>query len=213
MALKALYHLNDVYDASGNLHTLSNTGTVTFTQAIFGNGANYGSSNSSKQLGIADNLDIDGGNITVVLMFKLLSEIGSGYWDIFCQASSTSKVINHIWYEYNSGTRRLNFDRAKNGIANQQFYYNVTLGTSNWHTIVYTYDGSYVRGYLDGSYLNQAAASGSGSSATTSQFFIGYSGIWAYWSSAIYDECAVYDEAKSQSWVAKQYAWAKGKLL
>jgi hypothetical protein len=58
-----------------------------------------------------------------------------------------------IQYQYNGGSRRLNFYYGRGGVGNFANFHLTTLGTSNWHHLVFTYNSSTgeIRGYLDDS--------------------------------------------------------------
>lgn len=208
--LKAIYHLSGTTDSSGNSYHLTNTNTVTFPSAKFNNGADLGPTNTNKELQVANDFGIEGGSISIGLWVKLNTEIGSGTYGIAGQSGATSFVYNYIWYEYNAGTRRLVFTRLKNGTATNSFYYNVALGTSVYHHIVYTFDGSTVKGYFDGNLVTSGASSGNGASGGSDGFEIGrdYSGNFG---SFVADECLVFNSAWSAAEIKNYYAWAKGR--
>jgi hypothetical protein len=169
----AYYKLEDVNDSSGNGYTLTNANTVTFVAAKFGNGASQGTSNTNKYLYTTNTMGIDGGAFSFVGNIKINTEIPSDLYTLFAQANNTSKVYYSIFYEYNGGTRRLKFVRTKQGVVEQSFVYNITLGTTNFYQIGLTYDGTNLYGYVNGQLVGQVAASGNGSSAVTSGFYLG----------------------------------------
>ena len=60
-SLVAYYPLNGVQDFGPSGFTLHNTSSVAFDTGIFFNGADFGTSNSTKELGVTNNLGINGG--------------------------------------------------------------------------------------------------------------------------------------------------------
>jgi len=118
---------------------------------------------SSQYVKKDSDLGITNGAITLSAWIKCNAEISSGLWTISNKKSLANNIKYAIYYDYNAGTRRLRLDRTKLGVADQSAFYNVTLGTSDWHHIVETYDGTYIRGYLNGVLIaGPTAASGNG---------------------------------------------------
>jgi hypothetical protein len=206
--LVASYKLEDVNDSKNSYH-LTNNGTTPFNSALFNNGADGGTTNTGKYLKIANNLGITGGNITVSTWIKLNTEVGSGSYGIFNQESVTNKVGYFIDYEYNSGTRRLNFGRLKKGVSYTSAFYTVTLGTSNWYNLILTFDGSTLVGYLNGVNVGSVSTSGNGTSGTTFDLFGIMAGQadnnWGSYLSGIMDDTNVFSRALSAGEVAELY--------
>lgn len=202
--LKAYYRLENENDYTANVYHLTNNNTVTFSAGKFNNAANFGTSNTNKSLTISNNLGIDGGNISICALVKLSTEIGSGYYSIVSQQSTTSKVKNAIMYNYNSGTRRLEFWRVKNGVAVDGPTYTITLGTSNWYYLVYTYDGTNVRGYVNGVLVGTGASSGNGSAAAASFLDIAQDESGRYYSGLI-DDVSVFNRVLTAAEISQLY--------
>ncbi len=173
--LQGYWRCEDVNDSSSHALTLTNEGSVTFTSAKFFNGANMGTPNTTNYLDeLTNNLNVDGTAITISLWIKLLAEIGAGTFGFANQQSLASHTFNIMYYEYNGGTPRLAFQRYKNGVGGDISYGTATLGTSKFNHIVYVYDNTNVRGYLNGvNVATNVAASGSGSSGGGNGFQIG----------------------------------------
>lgn len=158
------WKLEDLNDSSGNSRTLTNLNTVTFASGRFNNCADFGTANTNKALYVFHDLGVTGGNITISLWVKMRTEIASGEQCFVVQEDAGTFVRNNIRYQYNAGTRRLVFGRVKTNVGDQNTTYNLTMGTSNWYNIVYTYDGANIRGYVNGALVTSpAAASGNGS--------------------------------------------------
>lgn len=164
--LKAYYRLeSDGADSSGNGKTLSPTGSPTYVPGLFGNALRLAT--VSDHLDRADALSIEGGACSIAAWIKQEVEIGSSSVNFIQHNSATINNGNSISYEYNGGTRRLYFRRSKWNVAHQGPFYNVSLGTG-WNHIVYTYDGTNVRGYLNGALVaGPTAASGNGTGTPT----------------------------------------------
>jgi hypothetical protein len=211
--IQGLYHLEDVNDSSGNARTLTNVNTVTFVAGKLRNCADLGNANSNKYLYVANAMGIDGGICSIEILVKLRAEIASSLWVLSAQNIITSsKTSNGIHYEYNGGTRRLSFSRGKNGVAEQASYYNIALGTSNWYLLHYTYDGTYIRGYLNGTLVSgPTAASGNGSAAIgITSFSFGANTEPLYFASALIDGGAIWNRVLSASEILNRYKLLRG---
>lgn len=156
--------------------TLTNNNTVGTGTGFIGTGsADFGTTNTNKYLNVANELGTDGGSISMSLWIKMQTEIASGSDGIIVHGGATSHVNDMIGYDYNAGTRQLQWNRQQQNTANNIYSYNATLGTSNWHHLVYTYDGVTMKGYYDGTEVVSQALSGNGASGTGDGFGIGSS--------------------------------------
>lgn len=200
----AYYKLSDTSDATGNSNTLTNNNSVTFDAGLIGNAADLGSSNTNKFLSIASDFGINGGNITISLWVKLNAEIASSTWGFAYMPANSPGIAYGIVYEYNSGTRRIHIERVKFGGAGADIYTTVTLGTSTWHHIVLTYDGTNLISYLDGIASSPSATSGTGVSTGTTEFDLGNTVTSLYASTKI-DEAGVWSRALSSTEVTQLY--------
>ena len=160
--LRAYYRLeDDGTDSSGNGLTMSPSGSPTYVAGYFGNGVRFPLNTS--YLDVANNMGCTGGVLSISAWLKQETEISSGSVNFVQQNSLTNTIGNSISYEYNGGTRRLYFRRTKWNVAHEGPVYNITLGTGTWFHIVYTYDGTNVRGYVNGALVaGPTAASGNG---------------------------------------------------
>lgn len=160
--LQALYRLDDANDSSGNGRNFTPTGSPTYVSGLFGNCLRLPLNTSS--MNVVHNMGCTGGVISMSVWILQETEIGSASVNFIQQNSATNTIGNSISYEYNAGTRRLYFRRSKWNVAHEGPYYNIALGTTNWTHIVYTYDGTNIRGYVNGSLVaGPTAASGNGS--------------------------------------------------
>jgi len=170
---RAVYHLNDVNDSTSNAYTLTNNGTTLFVAAKIANGADFGIANTTKSLRINNDIGITGGNITMSGLVKLNTEIASITYPLIMQGDSGTHVNYFITYEYNGGTRRLIFNRQRQAISNNQINHNITLGTDNWNHIALTYDGTTMRGFVNGVQVGTLTTSGNGSAYAVDRLLIG----------------------------------------
>ena len=171
-------------EASGNAadsvgaNTLTNNNTVGYassaTAGSLNNCADFGTANANKSLSIASDLGWTGGAISVSMWIKVRTEITSGLYRIMNLCDSGNHVELIFDYNYNGGTKRLEFNRSKILVADQRVTTNVSLGILLWHHLVITYDNTNVRGYLNGTLVGTQAASGNGNNnAETDTFVIG----------------------------------------
>lgn len=214
---KALYHLENTTDSSGNGNTLTNNNSVAFNAAKFGNGADFGSSNSNKSLQILNNLGISNTSITMSCWSKRNAEISTGIQTFFAHNDSTTRTKDYVYYDYNGGTRRLIFSHTKNFVGSADVVYNITLGTNNWYHLAYVFDGTNVYAYLNGLYLGTASTTGNGTTQGHNSFAIGGlpndngTGFNNY-SSSIIDEVIVENRVWSAEEVKKYYTYASGRF-
>lgn len=207
--LVAYYRLEDATDSKGS-RNLTNNNSVSFSAAKFNNGANFGTSNTNKYLSYStDNGGIDGGAMSISLWVKLSTEVvnnGAAY-NFVQQGSSVSKVIYQIGYEEAGGVFYLYFQRVKTGVANPAVKKTVAggLGTSNWHHLVITYDGTNITGYLDGTSAGQTPTTGNGSFATKNGFYIGANYDQDRFVNGLIDDVAFFSYALTSTEVTTLY--------
>lgn len=148
-----------------------------FGSAVAISSADFGSANTNKYLGYTGgNLGISAASsVTVSLWVKLNTEITTGSYGFINLGDTGTQFDQFIWYQWNSGPAiKLSVTRSRNGGTQDVIQYTQALGTSLWHNIVYTYDGTTMILYLDGVLVaSGASGTGSGSSGTTQGVFIG----------------------------------------
>lgn len=199
--LVAYYKLEDTADSKGSA-TLTNNGSVSFGAGKFSNGANLGTSNSSKYLSAAG-LTSAGKEtaITISMWVKMNTELSDGQTKWLCYLAEV--VANYIAFEIryarSGSTYSVYANRRKEGVANEPTSnVNGALGTSSWHHLVLTYDGTTLKVYVDAGTPGTAAASGNGSGAGSEQaeFRLGKSrNIDNVYVDAQYDDVAVWSRA------------------
>ena len=170
-SLEAYYELNESsgtrIDRTANARNLTDTNSnVSGVSGALNNAASIGTA-ANNWLRNTSGHGIDGGAMSMSIWFKARTDITAGAWYIISQTNNGTKTRYFPYYEYNGGTRRLGFHRDKVNVGAQTSDYTVTLGTT-WHHIVLAYDGTNMRGYIDGSLVaGPTAMSGSGSGTAT----------------------------------------------
>ena len=191
--------------------TLTNNNTVGTGTGFIGTGsADFGTTNTNKYLNVANDLGTDGGSISMSFWVKLQTEISTGTDCFIIHGGATSHVNDMVGYDYNGGTRRVAWNRQQQNTANNVYYHTATLGTSNWHHLVYTYDGTTMKGYYDGTEVVSQNLSGNGASGTGDGFGIGGSNRgggpeWFGYSSCYTDEVGVWTRALTGNEVLNLY--------
>lgn len=191
--------------------TLTNNNTVGTGTGFIGTGsADFGTTNTNKYLNVANDLGTDGGSISMSFWVKLQTEISTGTDCFIIHGGATSHVNDMVGYDYNGGTRRVAWNRQQQNTANNVYYHTATLGTSNWHHLVYTYDGTTMKGYYDGTEVVSQNLSGNGASGTGDGFGIGGSNRgggpeWFGYSSCYTDEVGVWTRAITGAEVTSLY--------
>lgn len=204
-SIKAYYALENVNDGSVNAYNLTNNNAVTFTNAKFFSGANFGAVNSNKSLTVTTDFGLaSAGAVTYSCWIKLLAEIDTGRWTFVSHTTSATTAYYSITYDYNAGTIRLEFARVKGGVASQAYQHNITLGTTNFYHLALVYDSTNVNGYINGVYVGQAAASGTGD-ARDPYFSIGKVIGYSEFASALIDEVVVWFTALTATEIIKVF--------
>ncbi len=165
--LQEYYKLEDTSGKNGN--TLTNNNSVAFNAAKFLNGADLGSADGNKTLSQASAFSYAGGAYSITFWVKINTEPGSGVLYDLIQLSdvTTSHTQLYLAYYNPAGTPELYFARTRINVADDVATFNVTLGTSVFHHMVFTYDATNIRVYLDGVLVaGPTAASGTGTLGT-----------------------------------------------
>ena len=174
--LAAYYRLENISDNTPSpSHDLTNSGSVIFTPVKFNNGANFGTANTNQILSVASNLGVSGANHAATLMWwtRMNTEITSSYQG-FCQLEeNTTDTLFQIYYDYNSGSRRIVYNRQTIGVQNNTINYSVTLGTTNINHVALTYDGGTMIGFFNGAAIGTLTTSGNGAVSLGNNFIIG----------------------------------------
>lgn len=195
-------------DATGNGYTLTNTGTVTYAAGRVNNGADYGSTNTTKSLSSTSALGIAGGAVTLSCWVKLAASPSSGnQYSLMniVNMDGSPYVAYDIFYKNDSGTYNLYFRRWRVNQVNQWVIYEVTLTEGVWYHIVLTYDATKIVGYLNGNNVGEENASGNGSTGGIStQTNLGAIAASNY-TCGMTDEAGVWSRALSSTEVTTIY--------
>lgn len=200
----------DASDSVGS-NTLTNNNTVAYSAGKINNGADFGTSNSNKYF----NRDTDLGltmssGFSVSLWLKMRTEISSGVDCILGLSDANTGNSLQIAYQYNSGTRRLEFRGSRGGVSFYSAYHTITLGTSDWYHIACTYDGSTLTEYVNAVSTDNEAYSGTGS-GYVSKFTVGASfnestgGSISDYIDAYIDEMGVWSRALTSTEITRLY--------
>lgn len=140
-------------DSSGNSRTLTNTNTATFGAGKINNGGIFAAA-SSQYFTRADVLGTTiGGPITISawVNFTSLPSLTNGMAIVAVNGGATTPYISYyIEYFNNLTVYELRFHRDRSFVAGVSNNYAVTLNTGTFYHIVLTYDGTNLRGYVDG---------------------------------------------------------------
>lgn len=225
--MRALYHLSDTSDASGNTATLTNNNSVGFVAGELNNAADFGTANTNKSLTRASNIWSANqiANLSIGGLFKVRTEPGSGvyyvFWDTSTSLTSNSATNMGGWLTYGNtaGTKDLSVRFAMTGgSGSDSTSYTVNLGTAISHFIVVTVSSGVLKLYLDGLLVGTATYTG-GSQRTAGDTISVLNGIGRYhdsggaqWSSIYADETFFIERTMSDVEIRRRYALIKGKL-
>lgn len=163
--LQAYYTLEDANDDK-NSNNLTNANSVTFTAAKFNNGADGGTTDGNRTLRITNNLGYTGGAYSISLWFKIHAELsGSDVYHAICyltDGGAGSDTGLSLVYARISGVNQVLFGRVRWGVAGVEISHSVNLGTTDFHHLALTYNGTTLIGYLNGTAVGDVAASGNG---------------------------------------------------
>lgn len=196
-------------DSAGSF-TLTNNNSVAGTASgKIGYGADFTASNTNKNLSVAGNLGINGGNVTIALWVNLYSI------QAFAFPLTLNSSVADVAYSFKIESSGIKFVRNRNGISEDQTTVQL-LSATTWYYVVLTYDGSTVRGYVNAGTPQTVASSGSGGgSGMPSLFSIssgqdGGSGNPNYFCDAIIDEVGVWSRALSAGEITSLYNGGSG---
>lgn len=196
--LDEIVYNNDInYDSTAN----GNNGAWKDSNNSVGNatgiidGAN--DFDTSDRIDITDNASLQSSIFTIEGWGRLN---GSG-WNTL--ASKGDWNVNKMWFGNSDNNKLL---LKLNRVAYSPYVSNTLLNDGKWHYLVGTYDGSYIRVYVDGN-LDNTPYSSTGMSSTAGIFQIsgndGWGGV-ALWNGDI-DEVRYSNVARSANWISAQH--------
>lgn len=171
--VKAIYHLEDTTDASGNGYDLIEHNDVVFALGKLGNAADGGATNTNKYLSIASNLGINGGPISISAWVKMTGALDIGgapgsngqQWAVGHSASAAPYIRESIGAWNDQGTKKVAAYRALGHIKGFYNTHDTAIDDNMWHHIVMTYDGSHTTLWLDGVDRGDLPSTGKGTGA------------------------------------------------
>ncbi len=198
--LIAYYRLESgslINDSKGTF-TLTNTGTVVGATGKYGNAGNWNGAGSNQILGTSNALGITNGSISLVAWVNMNSAIAATDVRRFIgvKGDASTFITYQFDYQYNNGTPRINFERLKEFVADDQVLGTFTLGTGTWYHLALTYDVTKVRGYINGTPQGTTASSGNGNTAGSTIVGIGNNSLaGVYQADAIIDDFGIFNRA------------------
>jgi hypothetical protein len=214
--LVAYFKLSDVNDYYGSFN-LTNTNSVAFNTGKVGNAADTGASNTDKRLSVANDLGVTNGNFSVSLWINVTTAPATDTSPTpFTLIDEGTDVNYEIRYADVAGTKKLRFNRGKENVANQFSDYDVTLTTGTWYHIVYTYDGTNIRGYVNNVLRagpTAASGNGSGSSGEGLFLFVDYGLTASKFFSGLIDEIGIWTKALTTTEINDLYNAGNGQTM
>lgn len=162
--LISYYKLENTADSKGT-YTLTNNGTTPFSTAVFNNGMDQGTSNTGKFLSVNHDLGVTTGSFSFCFWVKINQVPTSGTNNALIEHGDSGADVRHwITYTQAAGTNILQWNRQRENIANEQFTYYYNLPTNSFTHLAYSYNGTTLYGYLNGTQVGSVAAAGTGAS-------------------------------------------------
>jgi len=194
------------FDSSGN----GNTGTLgnasaftvpTWTSGMFGNALKF---NGSQFVNVSDSASL---NITSTITLEAWinpANVASTTNRIFAKTNpSTSFWLLRLGAGY-GGTGKV--DLYLNGVGGGAILVSsATLATNTWYHIVATYDGSYEKLYINGNLDNSTAATGTISTGTGSNLYIGSNVVSNIFFNGTIDEAQIWNRALTADEIYELY--------
>lgn len=212
--LVAYYKLEDVNDSTTNAYNLTNNNSVAFNAAKFSNGADFGTTNSTKDLTVSSTLGLDyNQNRTMSCWVKMNTELsGADSYGAIFNNSNASAHRNSFYIAYYrvSNVNGLRFGRAKAAVADNPVIYTINLGTTSWYHLVLTWDGTSIKGYVNGALVGTQANSGDGTTVNYADVTriganIYTNGAAGGWSSCLVDDAAIFSRVLTSAEVNDLY--------
>lgn len=202
-ALKAYYKLENTTDSGVGGFTLTNNNSVAFNAAKYANGADFSASNTNKTLSsVGFNLSAST-SWSIACWVKITGTPGT--FAFFYLGDATN--FNSLRTEYD-GTN-LKFIRRRQNVANDTLSVAQNLGTTSFHHIAITYDGSTITGYYDGASQGTQSSTGNGSGGSeTNEIRIGSEnngGITSF-TSGIIDDMGIFTRVLTPTEVNTLYS-------
>jgi len=190
--LVSYYQLESTADSKGS-NTLTNNGSTSFNAAKFNNGADFGSSNTTKWLSVANDLGIKS-NINVTLAGWVNITTAPATNTRMCIFSLASFSVADrgfaLFYKDNAGTKQLSIWAGGNNTLD----FTTTLTTGTWYHVAIVRDsvGGICYLYLNGELVASTTVGGTGLGGFNN-FIIGADESNANKLSGVVDDVAVFN--------------------
>jgi hypothetical protein len=217
MAIKGLWRLNgNSNDASGNGNNGTDT-NITYSQANGRLNQGAGFNGTSSKIALASTASLKPAKLTILATVRTTDN--GNYRQIF-HHSSDEYATRGIQLR-KTNTNLVNFLIARgtsggvDGVDFKNLYSTITINDGQWHQIDATYDGSYMRIFIDGKLNNEVAwtydpvydATYCRANIGTNQY---YRNNYAYYWTGAIDEVLLDDVAWSPAKIKNEYSRVKG---
>ena len=201
---RAVYHLNDLVDSTGNGYTLTNNNSVTMNATgKLGGAADFTSGNTNKSLSVANDVGISTTAYTIDLWVNKYSVTAYGQGTYTINASTNRRYYG--FYE-DSGGASHRF--AHEGTSNTQFNVGTSWSNNTWHKLTQTFDNSSYFGYVNGA-LGSSRTSSGNTGGVTNTFRLGAhqggTAVAALFWQGLIDEARVSSNTNSANWITTEY--------
>lgn len=213
MAIAGYWRLNgNSNDASGNGYNGTDANvTYSTSKGILNGSASFNGSSST--ILIASNLGISNSPVTLSCWVRIIVEIpvNNTYYYFIGTRDSTSKVSNRIRYYYLNSARIVHFIRTRLGVVDDYLPITLTLSQVKFQHLMYTWDGTSIKGYIDGKYVGISNKSGLGTGTFTDSTSLGVheDGINGFLNGEL-DECKLDNTVWTGAMVKNEYSRVKG---
>lgn len=222
-AYTAYYKLSDLTDSSGHGHTLTNLNTTTFVPGKLGNCGNFSLASTQALYRNGDSI-ITIKNENTISCWASYKMVSAGYYQNIWFLKSTDAFVSyqlqlyqdtslfyscHMYYRDVPGSNHIAFAAGPLGI-----------NANTWFNIITTYDGSYIRVYVNGALLKTSALVNNPGSAgvSSNRIIIGgqdnavsddFPPSGYFWNGKI-DELIITQKCWSQQEVSRYYTLTRG---
>jgi len=157
----------DLSDLFGGI-TLTNNGSTSFNTGKIGNSIDFGTTNTNKYFAYSSTNIYDGGAFTVNAWVKIRTAPSTGETQIiFFSIDSVTDTYPVLAYRNNGGTLETYMGRSRFGVADDVVTHSQDLGTSDWHMLTVSYDGTNISSYIDNVLVGTTTSTGNGSGSST----------------------------------------------
>ena len=203
-SLLGYWKCEDVNDAKGS-NTLTNNSTVTFTTAVFNNGANSGT--TAKWLSSTTPYRVGPQNaFSVSMWYKSNQATAAVAGGLMQNVDGTADTSFGIEYFSASSVNKLRFTLTKIGVLSSNITVNYDLGTTNFFHLAMTYDGSRFKAYVNGVLQGDISfTAGNGTGTNSDLLRIGAAGNTSFCMNGIADDVAIFSKGLTSKEVTGIY--------